>query len=147
MIFDTLDNYTRYAGLGNNLPAALKYLAETDFTLVEPGRVELGGGMYVLVQEYTTKPVSQGRWEAHKNYIDVQYLLSGRERLDFANIRTMRLKEYNPDKDFQVLTGIGHSLTLFPGSFVILHPEDAHIPGLVAGHPEAVKKVVVKVKI
>ncbi len=108
MIFDSLNNFSRYAGLGNNLPAALKFLLENELTALPVGRLELDGdNLYALVREYTTKPAEQGVWEAHRKYIDIQYMVSGSERMGFAQLSTMQLGEYLPERDFQPLSGIG----------------------------------------
>ena len=146
MIFDLLENHARYTGLGPNLVAAFDFLVNTDLAALKPGRIDLqGDALYALVQEYTTKPAAQGLWEAHRRYIDVQYLLSGHERMGFAQTSTMQLGEYTPERDFQPMSGTGHTLDMFPGSFVVFHPQDAHMPGLAVNAPEAVKKIVVKV--
>jgi YhcH/YjgK/YiaL family protein len=148
MIFDTLDNHAHYAGLGYNLPAALKFLLENDLTSLPAGRLDIDGdNLYALVQEYVTKPVEQGIWEAHRKYIDVQHMVSGTERMGVANLRTMQLGEYIPEKDFQPMSGTGNHLDVFAGAFVIFFPDDAHMPGLQASQPEAIRKVVLKVKI
>jgi YhcH/YjgK/YiaL family protein len=147
MIFDTLENALRYARLGDNLPAALKYLLETDLASLPLGRTDLDGNrLYILVQEYDTKPLDQSKWEAHRQYIDVQYVASGRERMGFANLGTMQLGEYKPEKDFQALSGPANYVDVFAGAFVIFFPEDAHMPGLCVDQPEPVRKVVLKVQ-
>jgi YhcH/YjgK/YiaL family protein len=147
MIFDTLENALRYAGLGDGLPAALKYLLETDLASLPVGRTDVDGErLYVLVQEYNTRPLEQGKWEARRRYIDVQYVASGWERMGFANLRSMQLGEYHPEKDFQALSGIGNQVDVFAGAFVIFFPEDAHMLGLCVDQPEPVRKVVLKVQ-
>jgi len=147
MIFDTLENVSRYAGLGHNLPAALNYLVETDLAGLPIGRTDLDGdNLYVLVQEYDTRLLEAGKWEAHRKYIDVQFLMRGVERMGFANLRTMQLAEYIPEKDFQALGGSGNFVDVFAGSFVIFFPEDAHMPGLCVEQPEPIRKVVLKVR-
>lgn len=146
MIFDTLQNADRYVGLGSGLPAALKYLLETDLASLPVGRIDLNEDrLYALVQEYDTKPVEQGKWEAHRRYIDVQYVASGRERMGFANLSTMQLGEYQPEKDFQALSGPANYVDVFAGALVIFFPEDAHMPCLCMEQPEPVRKVVLKV--
>jgi YhcH/YjgK/YiaL family protein len=148
MIFDTLDNHARYAGLGHNLPTALKFLLENDLTSLPVGRMDIDGdNLYVLVQEYVTKPVEKGIWEAHRKYIDVQHMVSGTERMGVANLRTMQLGEYIPERDFQPMSGTGNHVDVFAGAFVIFFPDDAHMPGLQADQPESIRKVVLKVKI
>ncbi len=148
MIFDTLDNLNRYAGLPHNLHRALEYLSETDLRSLPVGRIDIDSDrLYALVQEYTTKPAKQGLWEAHRKYIDIQYMQTGCERMGFANICTMTLGEFVPEKDFQPMSGTGSSVDVFEGAFVIFFPEDGHMPGLCVDAPEPVRKVVLKVKI
>ncbi len=148
MIFDTLDNYVRYATLGENFPAGFKFLLENDLTALPLGRIDIdGANLFALVQEYTTRPVGQVVWEAHRNYIDIQYVVSGQERMGFANLGTMQLGEYVPEKDFQPMTGSGNHVDAFAGSFAIFFPQDGHMPGLLINSPEAVRKVVLKLKI
>jgi len=148
MIFDTLENAWRYDGLGNNLSTALKYLQENDLSVLPVGRIEINGDdLFALVQEYASKPDEQGIWESHRNYIDIQYLVSGQERMVCANLDTMQLGEYFPNRDFQAMTGTGFHVNMFAGSFFIFFPEDAHMPGLHSIIPGQVRKVVLKVKI
>jgi len=148
MIFDILGNNALYAGLGHNLPAGLEFLREHDLTTLPLGRMEIdGNNLYALVQEYKTKPAEQGVWEAHRQYIDIQYMVAGRERMGFTNIRSMTSGEYVPERDFQPMTGSGNTLELFANSFVIFFPEDGHMPGLLIDSPEMIRKVVLKVKL
>ena len=43
------------------------------------GKYDLENGAYVSVQEYTTKARSEAKYEAHKKFIDIQMILSGKE--------------------------------------------------------------------
>lgn len=149
MIFDTIENYNLYSGIGpEGFSAAFKFLRETDLNSLPVGRHELDGdNLYFLVQEYTTKSLEQAKWESHRRYIDIQYMVSGFERVGFANLHNMQLGDYLPEKDYQQMTGEGFSLNLSSGSFAIFFPDDAHMPGLVVSEPSPVKKVVIKVKI
>lgn len=147
MIFDALANSGIYVGLGNRLADTLKYLQETDLASLPVGRIDLDGDrLYVLVQEYNTRSLEQGKWEAHRRYIDVQYVTSGVERMGFANLGTMQLAENIPEKDFQALSGSGNFVDVFAGSFVVFFPEDAHMPGLCVEQHEPIRKVVLKVR-
>jgi YhcH/YjgK/YiaL family protein len=148
MIFDKLDRHARYVRPGDALGTAFAYLAANQFADTKPGRIDLdGSALYAMVQEYTTKPVEQGHWEAHRRYVDVQYIVSGRERILFAPIDQLQAGDYVPEKDFLPLTGPGSTLDLTAGFFVVFFPEDAHMPGLAIDLPEPVKKVVAKVAV
>jgi len=145
MIFDQLGRAGR---ADPRLAAAFAFLAGRDFSADPPGRIELqGDALYALVQEYTTKPAEAGQWEAHRRYIDVQYLVRGCERIGFAPVETLQAGAYIPEKDFLPLSGPGSSLDLSAGYFAVFYPEDAHMPGLAVKGPESVKKVVVKVRV
>lgn len=145
MIFDMLSNSPLYSDITPRLKMAFDYLTSTDLAVLPIGRIDLDGNhLYVLVQEYSTKPFEEGRWEAHRRYLDVQYMLSGCERIDFALVNKMKLGEYSPEKDFQAMTGSGSTLNLTAGSFAVFFPQDAHMPGLMVGSPSQVKKVVMK---
>ncbi|WP_438351994.1 YhcH/YjgK/YiaL family protein [Paenibacillus sp. FA6] len=37
------------------------------------------------MQEYETSHPDQGRWESHYRYMDIQYMISGEERMGYAN--------------------------------------------------------------
>jgi YhcH/YjgK/YiaL family protein len=148
MILDTLDHRMQYASLGKSLADALDFLASQDFSSVAPGRIDLRGeALYALVQQYTTRPATQGAWEAHRRYIDIQYLVLGEERIFFSPLDRMQTQDYIPEKDFVPMTGRGMLLDLSAGTFVVFFPQDAHMPGLAVDMPVAVKKVVVKIRI
>ena len=145
MIFDMLTNSYLYTDISARMDRAFDYLNLTDLAKLPVGRINLDGDhVYVLVQEYTTKAPEEGKWESHRRYLDLQYMHSGCERIDFALVDTMKLGEYAEDRDFQAMTGTGNPLTLVPGSFAVFFPQDAHMPGLAVGKPSWVKKVVVK---
>ena len=104
-------------------------------------------GCYALVSDYTPKPLAEGRWEAHRRYLDLQYVVSGVERMGVAPASRMRECSYEADRDLAWLEGPGDFLTLGAGQFMILWPGDAHMPGIDAGVPGPVRKVVVKIAV
>lgn len=147
MILDSIENAARYRALGDGLSMALQYLQTQDFSSLEPGRYPIDGDrVYALVQQYESKPVEKARWEAHRRYADVQYVVEGRERIGVGYRERMRdLNDYNPEKDAWHLEGEGDLLFVPAGYFVIFQPGEVHKPSLAAGLPSTVRKVVVKV--
>jgi biofilm protein TabA len=148
MIADLLTNAGHYAALGPGIARGLQFLAETDLASLAPGKHELDGRqLYALVSDYTPKPPPEGRWEAHRRYLDLQYVVSGIERMGVAPIDRLAAGEYDADRDMLRLSGAGDFLTFGAGQFMILWPGDAHMPGIDAGMSGPVRKVVVKIAI
>lgn len=145
MIIDRIENAALYGGLGERIALALASVR----TKREPGRYELDGDkVVVLVQQYQTKPMSEGKWEAHRKHIDVQYVAAGVEKIGWANINRLKVTEpYDDAKDVAFYKGDGDFVTVPAGSFVILFPEDAHMPCTALDKPSPVTKVVVKVRV
>ena len=146
MITDDLSNSSLYPGFPLGIRIAFDFLKKTDLVAAEAGKYLLEDGKsYALIQEYETKDEKEVGWEAHRKYIDLQYLVRGREQIGYAPIKNMKEGEYNPEKDFIPLSGAGSYLQMLPGNFMLLFPWDAHKPGLSCGGKEKVKKVVVKI--
>jgi YhcH/YjgK/YiaL family protein len=150
MIADILKNRYLYESISSRIKTSLEYIANTDFSEMEPGKYELDGdNIFVLIQEYDSTPRKQGKWECHQKYIDIQYIAEGVEQMGVNNIEKMQVDvEYNSEKDIAFLSGDGDYVTFSKGSYGIFFPEDAHQPRIAPGDvPEKVKKVVVKIKI
>ena len=151
MILDRIANAASYRKLSPRIAAALDYLDGTDFDNTEAGRHTLDGdNLFAMVQQYKTRPMSEIIWESHRKYIDVQYVHSGREWMGVID-RTAEgctvSTEYDAGKDAAFYDAKGDLLNLAAGQFIILAPDDVHAPGLAAGEPAKVTKVVVKVAV
>jgi biofilm protein TabA len=148
MIVDQLTNSHLYVHLSPRISRAFEYLHKTDFKTIPAGRYEIDGtSIYVIVQQYATKPQEAGKWEAHRQYIDLQYIVEGTEQIGVANLGRLIPGEYDFAKDFLPLSGQGDFLTLAAGEFILLYPDDAHMPGLSVGMSGEVTKAVVKIAV
>ena len=98
------------------------------------------------MQEYTTRAADQCVWEAHRKYIDVQFVVAGVERMGYANLAQMRERDaYDASARRRLLRARRvEFVTIRAGTFAIFGPEDVHSPGHAAGAPGLVRKVVVK---
>ena len=145
MIVDRIENAAIYSGLGERIAMGLASV----LTPREPGRYELDGdNVFVIAQRYQSKPLAEGKWESHRNYIDIQFVAEGVERIGWAPISRLILSEpYHETKDIAFYQGEGDFVTVPAGSFVILFPEDAHMPGIAVGTPAPVTKIVIKVRV
>lgn len=147
MIYDNLKNASLYFPLGEKIQKALTYLQSTNFDAIEPGTYDIEGtDIYAVISEYASKPLSSGRWEGHKKYIDIQFVVHGIEKIGFTEAKkVITLQEYNPIKDCAIFKGEGSFISLEEKHFCILFPSDIHMPGIAINIPKPVKKVVVKV--
>lgn len=132
---------------------ALRFLKETDFSQMPDGRIEIDEGMYANLQRYETRVPNSGKPEAHRQYVDVQYVVEGEEELGWCPLHPnlVPVDPYDVEKDlifYQELVPGSHTY-LHQGDFAVLYPADVHRPcGSI--HPEApakVTKVVVKVAV
>lgn len=149
MIIDHIDNVSFYYGLGDRIVKALEFLKNNDFSNMECGTYEIdGSNVYAMVKRYESKPIEKGLWEAHRKYIDVQYVVEGEEKIGYSNLSSMQeVQEYNPEKDFLELKGTGDFFVLEKGKFAIFTPQDVHMPEIASHSTKNVTKVVIKVLI
>ena len=150
MIIDSLDNASVYETLGSRFAKAFDYLRSGRATTDAVGTHQLDGdNLYVSIQEYNTKPHEKGRWEAHREYADVQFVVSGREAIGYVPLADVTEEQaYNAEDDVAFFTGEGIRLRVPAGTFTVFLPQDVHMPGLAAdGQSQPVRKVVVKVRI
>ncbi len=125
-------------------------MKNNDLSGLELKRYDIeGDNVYATVSEYLTRNEADARYEAHRKYIDIQYVVSGTEIISVAPIsqKTGILEPYDPTKDIEFLTvSNGENLFAMPDRFFIFFPEDAHRPGLKNQENSPVRKVVVKGK-
>jgi YhcH/YjgK/YiaL family protein len=147
MIIDNIKNAEFYSGISENICTALDFIKNNDLSKYENGRYEIDGDkIYVLVQDYQTKPISEGRLEAHRKYIDIQYIIRGCERMGYAALDGVQPStEYDEVKDLIFYEGCGDFVTAKQGDFLVFAPQDAHMPGIMAEKSSYVKKAVFKI--
>jgi biofilm protein TabA len=150
MILDSLSAAMQYEGLRPGIALGLAYLRDFDPETPD-GRYPLSGDdLFALVQSYDTAPATDKRFEAHREYIDIQCVAAGGERILYAPVERLEIETpYSEAGDviFFREPGVSSSLLLRPGEFAIFYPGDAHKPGCMVGGRDRVKKVVVKVRI
>ena len=151
MFFSHISIAQKYNYLNENFITAYKWLAETDLKSLPEGTYPLVGEkeVYAMVQEYSTSPWEERRFETHDKYFDIQYMVTGDEM--FGVCKRDGLKEIERidanDVVFYEDPALFGEVLLKEGDFIVVAPEDAHKPRCAAGTPAPVKKVVIKVKL
>ncbi len=139
--------YNENPGLWNK---AFEFLATADLENMSPGRYEIAGNdLYASVDSYTTKDIETARFEAHRRYADIQYVISGEEQIGITGFDKAEITvPYNESRDVMFLKVTQGDFNMATQSnFFVFFPGDAHCPGVsVTGH-STVKKVVLKVRI
>lgn len=133
----------------SKISEAISYLANQDLANMPVGKYQVDDNFYYMVQEYTTRGEADCRLESHQNYIDIQMIISGRERIDCVSVGGLTVKEaYNLDSDVAFWNEPSDMMrcVLNAGSYAVLFPSDAHKPCIAVEAPEHVRKVVAKVK-
>lgn len=149
MIYDNLSNIDIYKDLSEDINIGLAFIKQAK-PEIENGIYQLTPRVKAIVSEYETKSENEYGYEAHKKFIDIQYVLKGQEKV--ACLPIERLKEttpYSEEKDatFYNANGQAQEMIIGNGYFAIFFPQDGHMPQLCVDEPQMVKKIVVKVQL
>lgn len=113
-------------------------------------KLDVDNDIFLIEEAYLTTTPSEVRWEAHREWADVQVILAGEERMDVANVANLELEEdLSPQRDMLYFKSYekGTALRLGTGDAAIYLPVDGHRPGLQIDSPSLVRKLVVKVRL
>ena len=152
MILDTMENARQYAGLNPDLDRILEAMKAYTPDNYPDGRIELDGSrLFMLLKSYDTHELGDSLSEAHRNYLDVMYMVEGEETIYVKPTAQLKnvTKEYDPAIE-ALLAKTDEDVTpvlLKAGSFVVLFPQDAHTPACHANGPCKVKKIIGKVQL
>ena len=149
MIFDKITNIHLYSDMNPLIVRALKYLKDTDFSSLLPGRYEISRDEIItIINDYNTKDLEDCRLEAHRRHIDIHFMAEGAELIGYSLFNEQEpATEYDEENDFILYCGDKNYLRLEKNMFALFYPSDLHMPGIMIEKPATVKKVVVKVRI
>ena len=148
MILDTIDNYHLYQSINERIAKGFDFLRNTDLDAIPSGKHDIDGDtIFVLVQEYQTKPLAECKLESHKKYIDIQYVIRGEEFMGITTKNNQKILEVNEDKDYTFYEGSTSLVRVSKGMFTIFFPDDLHQPCVQTEFASEVNKVVIKVLI
>ena len=149
MILDQWSNRKYYKNTHPLFSECFSYIEKYLENPVFPGVYEISGkDIFAKVQSYQTR--TDGFYETHDCYIDIQFMVSGIEMVHCIPREGLApVGEYDPveDAQFYADTKPGVSFLLCPESFAIFFPEDAHKPAMALDEPAEAKKVVIKVRV
>lgn len=151
MVVDNIENAATYEKLHPQFKMVFDFLRKGMTEDLEAKRYEIDGDKaYAMAQSYTTVPEDKQKWEAHRKYIDIQFITDGVELIGYSKLENMTdPTDYNPEKDC-LLSAKAKDATYVradKGTFVILWPQDAHQPKCMDKKEGQVKKIVAKVAV
>jgi biofilm protein TabA len=114
-------------------------------------KLELGSGAFAIEQVYETKIRSEGFFESHRKYIDLQVIVEGEELMEVVDVASITVNQsYQEERDLITYSEAANAsqLRLFEGHAAIFFPVDVHMPTLRL-HTSAslVRKTVVKIPV
>ena len=148
MIIDKIENAHIYKNISERINKSFEYIKTTDLKNLPVGKYPIDGeNIFALISEYKTKPEPDGKLEAHRKYIDVQFVIAGEELMGYAPLGNQQILEpYKEENDIIFYRGDKSFTKVSSGMFAIFFPEDVHMPGIASGRSSSVKKLVIKVR-
>lgn len=151
MILDKIENWSFYFSADSKLYAGIRFILKDFNETIQDGRHEIkDNDIYAMVQSYMTDSQENKKLESHRRYIDIQYIVSGKEKIGWLPAEGLKvMTPYSDENDvifYHSAEGMSQ-LVLMPGMFAVFYPHDAHRPGCFLDKPSSVRKIVIKVKI
>ncbi|EJR0962160.1 YhcH/YjgK/YiaL family protein [Vibrio parahaemolyticus] len=116
---------------------------------IEDGKYELSHqGAFVVLVSANTEPLESRKAEYHKEYIDVQIVKSGEEKLGYSNHLSedkLALVRLNNDVDFLRDVEQEQFVSLRAGDFAVFYPNQVHRPLCAVEEPCKVTKAIIKI--
>lgn len=146
------EELNRYIGSNNNLDTAIHFILNNDLSLFTPGKYPIDNTNFILIREdYQPRDLKKCYFENHKNHLDIQIVLSGKEGFGYShklNDHLIICDEYNNEKDVTKFMGKPEFIfEMTDESFAIVYPEDIHMPKIKLDDSTFVKKAILKVKL
>ena len=146
---NSLEFYRQYTKSKDTWDKALAFLADKQkLDTLKPGMYPIDGkNAYASITEGPEKTPETAKWESHRKYIDLQYVIRGEEKIGVTPIANATvIIPYNDAKDGANYTADGNYYIATPSEFYLFFPSDVHKPNMHVEGYDVVKKLVIKIK-
>jgi YhcH/YjgK/YiaL family protein len=131
---------------------AFTFLKSQDLEKLKPGVYVIdSGNVIATVSQGPTKKIEDVKWEAHRNFNDLQYIIKGKAQMGVApsaDIRATNIVPYTNATDNMNFTNDGGEyFDADPSTFFIFTPQEMHRPAIKVAGSDNVKKIVIKVRV
>ncbi len=127
---------------------AFKFLGDPKLATIAPGKYMIDGdNAYAIVTEGAPKKLEDAKWESHRKYIDLQYVVAGKVKIGVAPVSSASVTmPYDDTKDLANYTAEGKFYIATPEAFFLFFPQNAHRPDVKVDGYDTLKKLVIKIR-
>ncbi len=131
---------------------AFNFLKTHDLAEIKPGKYVIdSNNVFATVSELNPNDKDQVKWEAHRNFNDLQYVIKGKAEMGIASPTSPNAVvtvPYDPKTDNENFTVTGEKYyDAVPGTFFIFSPKEMHRPAFKVDGYNDIKKIVIKVRV
>lgn len=148
MILSTLDQSERIECLHPHFKVLFSYLKQHDLLNAELGRIEIDGdNLFINNVNPQMLEASKQPLEVHEAYIDVHIPLDKAETIGWMPLKdcTQCKQPFDSAQDCALYVDVPSLMvTVQPGEFLVVYPEDAHAPIIGEGK---IRKLIAKIKL
>ena len=131
---------------------AFNFLKTHDVAAMNPGTYIIdSNNVFAIISEVNPKDKEEVKWEAHRNFNDLQYIIKGKAEMGIAPVASPSATvtmPYDPKTDNENFTVTGEKYyDAEPGTFFIFSPNEMHRPAFKIDGYNDIKKVVIKVRV
>lgn len=127
---------------------AFQFMREKNLKEMAPGKYVIDGDkVFATITKAPSKEFEQSAWESHRKYIDVQYVIAGKEKIGVSPLADATVtKPYDETKDGANYNATGKYFIASPKEFFLFFPNDVHRPNIKVEGFDTVKKLVIKIR-
>ena len=132
---------------------AFNFLKTHDLKTLPPGKYNIdSGNVFATIWEGIPKIKDSVLWEAHRNFNDLQYVISGKAEMGITAIYDPNKKitvPYSKEEDIEHFI-VSKGDQYYPAdsiTFFIFSPKEIHRPAIQINGDKPIKKIVIKVRV
>ncbi|WP_161890718.1 YhcH/YjgK/YiaL family protein [Pontibacter russatus] len=148
MVLDSLQNARRYNSLHPLFQQAFRFLQEADLATLPLGQQAIvGRDLFAIISEGSGTTEKEAKLEAHRQYIDIQYVISGTDHMGWKSLALCAepSEPYTAEREAAFFPDKTSNWFDVPaGYFTIFFPDDAHAAMVTE---QTVRKVVLKIAV
>ena len=113
MIIDNIKNLDKYILLNKYKDQITAFINKSKEEGLGEGKYSLeNDNLYVLIQEYETKPKKDCTFESHIKYLDLQYIEKGNEIIRWIDVDELVQSNYNLERDMLLYNDLDKGLEI-----------------------------------